>query len=857
MGSQGITFTITADTAEAAQKVQEFFGRTSEGLNRMVGLGPYLEELGAKIAAAFTVGALVEFTREAINTAENLGRMADKTGLAINTLSALREQAIKLGTPMDQLQMSLGLFADKIYMAVRQGGQAAQVFRDLGVALVTSDGQMRSTDVILEDVAEKFRAMPAGPQKAAAAMELFGRSGRELIPILNEGAEGIERMRQEGGPISEQMVKDATEFNRAIRGLGEEFENLFIKLAKDVLPSLKEFVGWLKDGELAVELGQFSKYFEVSMKAAITDVSNFMLKQIDSWLDKMGEVAGKAGGGPGLLKKAGYGVAGAGVGALGFADFLGSMVGIPGAEHYASLRGQQADDLFAKAGLSGGLINSIVDERLSTAFANAIGKPFGAKLGGNADNPFRAQLEEMRTQMHGAIQGQDAFKNVMSLVQGIGGTLRGLPGLLFGGGGGTGPKAPLSEEAKKLIDEVNKAYQESTQSKVAQLDDEEKKLKEKIDEEVLDHQKAEEIKTKITQAYAVKRTELLDKEKAAALEIKLAEIQGQRSLVDKDPTQTEAQKREKLVALLRQENMLIEQNIALQKKRLQDTGLSDEAHLEASKQLQELELRHAETTRGIETTSAQGTFGGEFRTVMTDLGNQWGTWASQTATAFKTVFNEAISSISSGITGLIMGTERWGRALMQIGTSILTSIVQAILEMGIRWVMTQIMMAVAGKAIAASNAAALAPIAAAQSAIWAAPATLATISSYGGAAASAPGLIAAAVGVTQGTSAAGFSEGGFTGPGGRNEPAGIVHRGEYVFSAPAVKRIGLGRLQSMHDGGAVGGAGAGRQQPGGSGAGVNVHVWENGSGMANYIRTHPQVQHEIVTLMGKNAYKIR
>jgi phage-related minor tail protein len=50
-----------------------------------------------------------------------------------------------------------------------------------------------------------------------------------------------------------------------------------------------------------------------------------------------------------------------------------------------------------------------------------------------------------------------------------------------------------------------------------------------------------------------------------------------------------------------------------------------------------------------------------------------------------------------------------------------------------------------------------------------------------------------------------FAGGGYTGPGGRFEPAGVVHRGEYVFSQPAVSRIGLTRLESMHRGYANGG----------------------------------------------------
>ena len=44
----------------------------------------------------------------------------------------------------------------------------------------------------------------------------------------------------------------------------------------------------------------------------------------------------------------------------------------------------------------------------------------------------------------------------------------------------------------------------------------------------------------------------------------------------------------------------------------------------------------------------------------------------------------------------------------------------------------------------------------------------------------------------------GFAEGGYTGPGGKYQPAGVVHAGEYVFSAHAVRRLGLAALDNLH-----------------------------------------------------------
>ncbi|MPR61237.1 hypothetical protein D7027_05305 [Ochrobactrum intermedium] len=45
----------------------------------------------------------------------------------------------------------------------------------------------------------------------------------------------------------------------------------------------------------------------------------------------------------------------------------------------------------------------------------------------------------------------------------------------------------------------------------------------------------------------------------------------------------------------------------------------------------------------------------------------------------------------------------------------------------------------------------------------------------------------------------GFADGGYTGRGGKYEPAGVVHRGEYVMSAAATKKLGVGNLERLHE----------------------------------------------------------
>lgn len=101
----------------------------------------------------------------------------------------------------------------------------------------------------------------------------------------------------------------------------------------------------------------------------------------------------------------------------------------------------------------------------------------------------------------------------------------------------------------------------------------------------------------------------------------------------------------------------------------------------------------------------------------------------------------------------------------------------------------------------------------------------------------------AVVGLATGArSLLGFSVGGYTGDGGKYEPAGVVHRGEYVINAESTKRIGLSmlnRLNGYASGGLVGGqaspAGAGlvAQAAGPVQIDVSVNVQSTGQGQVS------------------------
>ncbi len=99
----------------------------------------------------------------------------------------------------------------------------------------------------------------------------------------------------------------------------------------------------------------------------------------------------------------------------------------------------------------------------------------------------------------------------------------------------------------------------------------------------------------------------------------------------------------------------------------------------------------------------------------------------------------------------------------------------------------------------------------------------------------------------------GFSEGGYTGPGGKYDVAGVVHRGEYIFPQDSVKRIGVDNLAALDQGKAMDPVGV--KSAGGGLAAVHVHFSEQA--MRDHIERSDAMENWVVNIMSKNIHKFR
>lgn len=155
--------------------------------------------------------------------------------------SRFRFVAQQSGIDVTKMARSLGLF-NKNLVAGKLDDQFTIPIRD-------ASGQIKSFSELLPNLADQFQKMPDGPAKTARAMQLFGKSGADLIPLLNKGSAGVDELMAKadelGVTLGDKDVAAMKEANKNSRLWHASLESVQLQIGRYVLPVLTRFTGFL------------------------------------------------------------------------------------------------------------------------------------------------------------------------------------------------------------------------------------------------------------------------------------------------------------------------------------------------------------------------------------------------------------------------------------------------------------------------------------------------------------------------------------------------------------------------------------------------------------------------------------
>lgn len=174
---------------------------------------------GKTLLAGLTVDAIVSAFGAIIDGMDEMQKASQKIGVSVESLSALKFAAEASGVSFDQLQTGLKKLSQNMQDVAAGTTQAAKALKALGVSGADS------AETALAKIADGFASVPDSAKKTALAIELFGKAGAELIPLLNEGADGIDELKKRAAELG--IVLDGSTTKQA-EAFGDAMDEIFL-----------------------------------------------------------------------------------------------------------------------------------------------------------------------------------------------------------------------------------------------------------------------------------------------------------------------------------------------------------------------------------------------------------------------------------------------------------------------------------------------------------------------------------------------------------------------------------------------------------------------------------------------------
>lgn len=236
----GLNMKITADTAgigRGVSKTEQQLGRLSKSassaagsLRALVGI-----EIGTRLAAAFTQAAraAIDYAGGLATAIDQTAKVAQRTGIAVEALQGFQVAADLSG--VQNLEGALQKVSVVLGDAAAGSATAQKAFANIGLSVddllkLAPEDQFRAVAKAIGDIQN-----PAA--QAAAAVDLFGRSGVELLPLFASNLEEIEaRAARLGIVLSQDQTAAVEEMNDALDLVRKTFDGIIGQVTANLAP---------------------------------------------------------------------------------------------------------------------------------------------------------------------------------------------------------------------------------------------------------------------------------------------------------------------------------------------------------------------------------------------------------------------------------------------------------------------------------------------------------------------------------------------------------------------------------------------------------------------------------------------
>lgn len=255
---------VTTSTEKAERRLKGSFGR----------MQGYAKTAAVGMAGVFSVDFMARLVKGGLDYAASLGEVSQQLGVTTRTLQEYRYAATQAGISQDEMDKRLAKLTRTIGEAALGGRAQSEAFNRLGISIRDSAGNIKEAGDLMPEIAEGLKRLGSEAERQATLVDLFGRSGQRLAPLMAGGAKGVNDLRKAaaelGLVLSDDVIKNADETADKISALQQVLK---LKIASVVAENAEAIEALAtKVVELVVALGRLAKQWrETDLRNARKD----------------------------------------------------------------------------------------------------------------------------------------------------------------------------------------------------------------------------------------------------------------------------------------------------------------------------------------------------------------------------------------------------------------------------------------------------------------------------------------------------------------------------------------------------------------------------------------------------------
>lgn len=261
------TSNLSKESARLAQEVEK--ARAAQEKTAKLGalqaenqkaIGETKSQLTSTIGVITAVGtATMVAMQKASDATDRVDKLSQKIGISRQGFQEWDFILSQSGTNIEKMQVGMKTLVNRMEESAKGSGVGADALKRLGVSATDSSGNLKKQEQVMEEVVRKMQDMPEGAEKSKLAFDLFGKSGLELMPLLNSVGGSVDELKDKahelGLVLSDEAIDAGVNFQDAMDQLKRSLGGVGTQILATLMPTVTEWAG-----QIAILTGKVQKF---------------------------------------------------------------------------------------------------------------------------------------------------------------------------------------------------------------------------------------------------------------------------------------------------------------------------------------------------------------------------------------------------------------------------------------------------------------------------------------------------------------------------------------------------------------------------------------------------------------------